>query len=46
MYGATDEEIAEAVAVAANTRAWSTIFNGMHVDYDAFKADLAALGAN
>ena len=41
MNGATDDEIAEAVAVAAETRAWSTIFNGMQVDLAQFKADLA-----
>lgn len=38
--GATDEEIAEAVAIAAQTRAWSTIFNGMQVDLAQFKAEL------
>lgn len=38
--GATDQEIAEAVAVAAQTRAWSTIFNGMQVDFEQFKAEL------
>ena len=38
--GATDQEIAEAVAVAAQTRAWSTIFHGMQVDFESFKAEL------
>ncbi len=38
--GATDEEIAEAVAMAALTRHWSTIFNGLQVDLDTFKQDL------
>ena len=38
--GATDQEIAEAVAVAAQTRAWSTIFQGMQVDFEQFKAEL------
>ena len=38
--GASDEEIAEAVAVAAVTRHWSTFFNGMALDFDRFKADL------
>lgn len=38
--GATDQEIAEAVAMAGLTRAWSTIFNGMQVDLDTFKAEL------
>ena len=39
-HGASDEEIAEAVAIAAETRAWSTIFNGMQVDLAGFKAEL------
>ena len=38
--GATDEEIAEAVAVSALTRHWSTLFNGLQVDFDQFKKDL------
>jgi len=37
--GASDEEIAEAVAMAALTRHWSTFFNGMAIDFDQFKAD-------
>lgn len=38
--GATDAEIAEAVAVAGLTRNVSTIFNGMQVDFDTFKAEM------
>jgi len=38
--GATDEEIAEAVAMAGLTRNWSTIFNGMQVDFETFKQEL------
>lgn len=38
--GATDQEIAEAVAVAGMTRNWSTIFNGMQVDFDTFRKEL------
>src|SRR5262249_29185966 len=38
--GANDQEIAEAVAVAAVARHWSTFLNGMAVDFDQFKADL------
>ena len=38
--GATDEEIAEAVAMSALTRHWSTFLNGMAVDFDQYKADL------
>lgn len=40
-HGATDQEIAEAVALAGLTRAWSTIFNGMQVDFAQFQAELA-----
>ena len=35
--GATDEEIKEAVAMAAVVRHWSTVLNGTQVDLDAFK---------
>jgi len=38
--GATDQEIAEAVAVAGSTRNWSTIFNGMQIDFETFKKEL------
>ncbi|MBZ9660994.1 carboxymuconolactone decarboxylase family protein [Mesorhizobium sp. ESP-6-4] len=38
--GATDEEIQEAVTMAALTRHWSTIFNGMQVDFDQFKKEM------
>lgn len=38
--GATDEEIGEAVAMAGLTRNWSTLFNGLQVDFDQFKKDL------
>ncbi|WP_245519576.1 MULTISPECIES: carboxymuconolactone decarboxylase family protein [unclassified Mesorhizobium] len=38
--GATDEEIQEAVTMAALTRHWSTIFNGMQVDFETFKKEM------
>ena len=38
--GATEDEIEEAVAIAALSRHWSTIFNGMQVDFETFKKDL------
>ena len=38
--GASDEEIGEAVAMAGLTRNWSTLFNGLQVDFDQFKKDL------
>ncbi|SLN46934.1 carboxymuconolactone decarboxylase family protein [Oceanibacterium hippocampi] len=37
--GATDEEIAEAVAQAGLTRHWSAILNGMQIDFETFKAE-------
>lgn len=37
--GATEEEIAEAVGMAALTRHWSTIFNGLQIDLAQFKKD-------
>ena len=39
MLGATDEEIKEAVASAANTRHWSTVLNGAGVEFEEFKAE-------
>lgn len=41
--GATDEEIAEAVAIAATERYWSTMLNGLQVDLDTFKAEFSAM---
>ena len=38
--GASDEEIGEAVAMSALTRHWSTLFNGLQVDFSQFKKDL------
>ena len=38
--GASDEEIAEAVTMAGHTRMWSTMFNGLQVDFDQFKKDM------
>ena len=39
--GASEEEIEEAVAISALTRHWSTVFNGMQVDLDQFKKEMA-----
>ena len=38
--GATDEEIREAVAMAAIVRHWSTVLNGMQVDLAGFKREI------
>jgi len=37
--GASEEEVEEAVAMAAMTRHWSTVLNGMEVDLGTFKKD-------
>jgi AhpD family alkylhydroperoxidase len=37
--GATDEEVAEAVAQAAYVRHWSTVLNGMQIDLETFKTE-------
>ncbi len=39
LNGATDEEIREAVAMAAIVRHWSTVLNGMQVDLTGFKRE-------
>jgi AhpD family alkylhydroperoxidase len=39
-FGATQDEIAEAVAMAALTRHWSTFLNGMQVDFQQFKTEM------
>lgn len=38
--GATEGEIAEAVAMSALTRHWSTFLNGMQVDFEQFKKEM------
>ena len=37
--GATDEDIREAVAMAAISRHWSTVLNGMQIDLATFKRE-------
>ena len=39
-YGATPEEIKEAVALAAISRHWSTVLNGMAIDMTSFRAEV------
>lgn len=41
--GATEEEIREAVAMAAIVRHWSTVLNGMQVDPATFRAEVDTL---
>jgi AhpD family alkylhydroperoxidase len=38
--GASEEEVREAVAMAAIVRHWSTVLNGMQVDLDGFKREV------
>ncbi len=43
LNGATDAEIREAVAMAAITRHWSTVLNGLQVDPGGFKRETDAV---
>ena len=43
--GASDEEIREAVAIAATERYWSTMLNGVQADLDTFKKEFGKLYA-
>jgi AhpD family alkylhydroperoxidase len=37
--GATDAEVSEAVAQAAYVRHWSTVLNGLQIDFETFKTE-------
>jgi AhpD family alkylhydroperoxidase len=41
--GASDAEVKEAVAMAAITRHWSTVLNGLQIDMGEFKQELAGV---
>lgn len=41
--GASDAEVKEAIAMAAITRHWSTVLNGMQIDFGEFKQELATM---
>ncbi len=41
--GATDEEIREAIAMAAIVRHWSTVLNGSQIDFATFKQETDAV---
>ncbi|MFD3483348.1 carboxymuconolactone decarboxylase family protein [Streptomyces sp. NPDC058665] len=43
MFGATDEEIQEAVHYAKNSVGWSVYLNGTRQDYDAFAEELGQM---
>lgn len=40
LFGATDEEIQNAIHYAKQTTGWSTYINGLQVDYETFKDEL------
>lgn len=42
LFGATDQEIKDAIMVAAVTREWSTLMHGLSPDLEAFKAQVDA----
>ena len=44
MFGATDEEIQEAVHLAKHTVGWSVYLNGIRQDYDQFSRELEQIG--
>ena len=44
LYGATDEEIQEAVHLAKHTIGWSGYLNGIRYDYDEFERELHEIG--
>ena len=46
MFGATDEEIEEAVHYAKHSLGWSAYLNGIRQDYDEFADELAKVGAH
>ena len=45
LFGATNEEIQEAVHLAKHTVAWSVYLNGIREDYDRFADELGQIGA-
>ena len=46
LNGASEEEIGEAVAMAAITRHWSTVLNGIQTDETKFRAEIARVVGN
>ncbi|HTI35612.1 MAG TPA: carboxymuconolactone decarboxylase family protein [Miltoncostaea sp.] len=45
LFGATDDEIAEAALMAKHTMGWSTYLNAMAFDYEEFVAELEQVTA-
>jgi AhpD family alkylhydroperoxidase len=46
MFGATDEEIQEAVHLAKHTVGWSAYLNGIRYEYDQFVDELEQIGTH
>jgi AhpD family alkylhydroperoxidase len=44
LFGATDEEIQEAVHLAKHTVSWSVYLNGIREDYETFAEELGRIG--
>ena len=45
LFGATEEEVTEAMLMAKASMGWSTYLNGMQVDYERFAQELDAIVA-
>ncbi len=45
LFGATEEEIAEAALMAKHTMGWSTYLNAMSIDHDEFVAEFDQIAA-
>jgi AhpD family alkylhydroperoxidase len=46
LFGATEEEITEAMLFAKSSMGWSTFLNGLQMDYDQFKAEFDQIAAH
>ncbi len=44
MNGATDEELAEAAAIAGQTTFWSNVLHAQHYDINTFTKEFQAIG--
>ena len=44
LFGATDDEVEEAVHYAKMSLGWSAYINGMQIDYDEFAKELGQIG--
>ncbi len=44
LFGATEEEVQEAVHYAKTSLGWSAYLNGMQIDFDQFSEELGSIG--